>query len=122
MIVRDLHASGIEVMVWKSDKEVIMKLLKWTILGVGIWGLSLIWPEINLMLSLPVSLGLIGMSLVGLLAVAVLTLLERQLEQATTRYQPLLAPAQASHAQPTRPMLREVICNPSSRPTRPMAV
>lgn len=35
-----------------------LKVLKWMGLGLVIWSLSLVWPEINLILTLPVMAGL----------------------------------------------------------------
>jgi hypothetical protein len=37
----------------------IMKMLKWVGLGLVIWSLSLLWPEINLILTPPVMIGLV---------------------------------------------------------------
>lgn len=34
-------------------------VLKWIGLGAVIWGLSLLWPEVNLVLTLPVLAGLV---------------------------------------------------------------
>jgi hypothetical protein len=34
-------------------------ILKWMGLGVAIWSLSLVWPEVNLVLTLPVIAGLV---------------------------------------------------------------
>lgn len=34
-------------------------LLKWIALGVTIWSLSLVWPDLNLSLTLPVIAGLV---------------------------------------------------------------
>lgn len=36
-----------------------LNILKWLGLGVVIWGMTLVWPEINLALTLPVIVGLI---------------------------------------------------------------
>ena len=36
-----------------------LRVLKWIGLGVVIWGLSLLWPEINLVLTPPVMAGLV---------------------------------------------------------------
>lgn len=36
-----------------------LNLLKWLSLGIAIWGITLVWPEINLILTLPVMAGLV---------------------------------------------------------------
>lgn len=98
-----------------------MKLLKWIGLGIGIWAVSLVWPEINLGLFVPVIIGLFGLS-------GILALLDQRFDQAliqstATAHRPAETSAPARHAQSTRPMLGEVIRhNTASRPTRPVAV
>jgi hypothetical protein len=37
----------------------VLNVLKWLGLGVAIWGVSLLWPEINLALTPPVMAGLV---------------------------------------------------------------
>jgi|GEM_PF-1901839 len=36
-----------------------LNLLKWLILGIAIWSITLVWPEINLILTLPIMVGLV---------------------------------------------------------------
>ena len=46
-----------------------MKGLKLVGLGIAIWGLSLLWPEVNLVLTLPVMIGVVlGLGVASLLA------------------------------------------------------
>jgi hypothetical protein len=53
-----------------------MKAIKLVGLGVVVWGLSLIWPEVNQLLNLPVMLG----GVLGLSAVAAAYLLLQRVE------------------------------------------
>jgi F0F1-type ATP synthase assembly protein I len=53
-----------------------MRVLKWVILGIAIWGLGLLWPEVNQIRGWPVIVGLV----LGLGA----TILVHILDKATT--------------------------------------
>ena len=49
--------------------SMIVKVLKIIGLGVAIWGLSLLWPEVNLVLTPPVMIGVVlGLGAAELLA------------------------------------------------------
>jgi uncharacterized protein involved in exopolysaccharide biosynthesis len=57
----------------------LMKGLKLTGLGVGIWGLSLSWPDVNLMLAPSVIIGmLLGLGVAVLLAYVLLQRLDQR--------------------------------------------
>ena len=105
-----------------------MKLLKWIGLGISIWAVSLVWPEVNLGLSVPVMVGLVGLSGLGLMMVGLLALLEQHLDRGlaqptSTVHRQVETSPPVWHAQPTRPMLGAVIRhNTASRPTRPVAI
>jgi hypothetical protein len=58
--------------------SMLMKGLKIVGLGVAIWGLSLLWPEVNLVLTPPVMIGVVlGLGVVALLAY----ILDQRLDQ-----------------------------------------
>ena len=57
--------------------SMLMKGLKIVGLGIAIWGLSLLWPEINLVLTPPVMIGVV----LGLGAAALLACLLGRLDQ-----------------------------------------
>lgn len=58
--------------------RLIMKGLKLVGLGVAIWGLSLLWPEVNLVLTPPVMIGVgLGLGVVVVVAYA----LDQHLDQ-----------------------------------------
>ena len=105
-----------------------MKLSRWIGLGLSLWAASLVWPEINGLLSFPITIGLIGVSLLGLLALVFLSLLEQYDDQPGDRGQDSStsrsseAEAKPNHAQPTQPTLGAALCNSASRPTRPIAI
>jgi hypothetical protein len=57
----------------------LMKGLKIVGLGVAIWGLSLLWPEVNLVLTLPVMMGVVlGLGVVTLLACILVQYLDQR--------------------------------------------
>jgi hypothetical protein len=57
----------------------IMKGLKFVGLGVAIWGLSLLWPEVNLMLTPPVMIkGVLGLGAAVLLVYVLSQLLDQR--------------------------------------------
>ena len=57
----------------------IMKGLKFVGLGVAIWGLSLLWPEVNLMLTLPMMTGVVlGLGAAALLVYVLSQLLDQR--------------------------------------------
>jgi hypothetical protein len=104
-----------------------MKLFKWIYLAVIVWGLSLVWPEVNLIISPALTIGL----LVGLTMIGLAHLLDQHLNQMDEKpgyqigdtlhcqiTQPLPRPR---HAQPTQPMAT-VSYSLSSNPTRPIRV
>jgi len=70
-----------------------MKALKLAGLGIVIWGLSLIWPEVNQVLTGPVMIGM----LFGLGAVTVAYVLVR-------RFNHDFGDSSASQDQPTQPL------------------
>jgi uncharacterized membrane protein len=56
----------------------IMKGLKFVGLGVAIWGLSLLWPEVNLMLTPPTMMGVVlGLGAAALLVYVLSQLLDQ---------------------------------------------
>jgi len=58
--------------------SMIVKGLKFVGMGIVIWGLSLLWPEVNLVLTLPVMIGVV----LGLGSAAVLAyVLGQRLDQ-----------------------------------------
>jgi hypothetical protein len=62
--------------------SMLMKGLKIVGLGVAIWGLSLLWPEVNLVLTPPVMIGVV----LGLGAAALLVyVLDQRLDQRCDR-------------------------------------
>jgi hypothetical protein len=104
-----------------------MKWLKIIGLGVAMWGLSLIWLQVNELLTSPVVLGLI----IGLAIMAPAYLLGQHIGRRSHRSEPASRPqldrtrpalvfARKHHSLPTRPM--PVVKNPHSRPTRPMPI
>lgn len=49
--------------------SMVVKGLKWVGMSVVIWGLSLLWPEVNLVLTLPIMIGVVlGLGAAALLA------------------------------------------------------
>jgi hypothetical protein len=62
--------SNKQVVIDRGDKmSMLMKGLKVVGLGVAIWGLGLLWPEVNLVLTLPVMIGVVlGLGAAALLA------------------------------------------------------
>jgi hypothetical protein len=55
-------------------------MLKWIGLGVIIWSLSLLWPEVNLVLSLPLLAGLV-LALTAIILAYVLGYYHSQIDQ-----------------------------------------
>lgn len=124
------------------------KVWRIVILGLVIWSLALLWPELNRLLTPMAMIGLIGsISVIGTMAILLAWMVERALRQRQLsrelsqqrRFiharptQPVLSTA-SLHAEPTRPMPRLTpspasaptrpvpVHNPSSRPTRPVAI
>ena len=57
----------------------IMKGSKFVGLGVAIWGLSLLWPEVNLMLTPPIMIGVVlGLGTAALLVYVLSQLLDQR--------------------------------------------
>jgi hypothetical protein len=79
-----------------------MKLLKIVGLGIAIWGSSLLWPEVNLVLTPAVMVGLI----IGFIAmIPVVGVLRRRLDQ---HHQQTKGDGQNHSSHPTHPI--PVIC------------
>jgi hypothetical protein len=99
-----------------------MKELKVILLGIAIWSLSLLWPEVNQLLSplativLMVVIGTTGLGIIALIYV---------LEQKSGQEQDDLygETGYDFHSRVTRPMPAFVTGNdPASEPTRPLVV
>lgn len=60
-----------------------LNMLKWLGLGVVIWSMTLVWPEINLALTLPVIVGLI-VALTAIILAYVLGYYYSQVDQSKT--------------------------------------
>lgn len=69
-----------------------MKVLKIISLGIALWGLTLIWPEINQHLTQPVTLRLIG----GLSLVMLAYIIAQHLDWYHDRHQPQPHPSDSS--------------------------
>ena len=105
-----------------------MKLLKIVSLGIIIWGLSLIWLDLNQMAA---SLIMLGLAL-GLAALLPAYFLGKHLGKHSNRRMPeqvfavhrlrstAVVYARNHHSLPTRPM--PVVQTLNSRPTRPMPI
>ncbi len=78
-----------------------LHLLKWLSLGIAIWAVTLVWPEINLILTLPVITGL-ALALAVIILAYGLGYYHSQVDQSKT---------------PSRDQTKP---NHSSRPSRPV--
>lgn len=78
-----------------------LHILKWLSLGIAIWSVTLIWPEINLVLTLPVITGL-TVALTAIILAYILGYYHSQVDQSKT------------------PCRDEGKPNHSSRPSRPV--
>ena len=103
-----------------------MKLLKILSVGLAIWGLTLLWPEVNLLLNPPVMIVLA----IGLSAVSFAYFLGLRFGQPNgngdmgqSLYAPAVQPATSgrrSHSRPTLPLRATEGHRHHSRPTRPI--
>jgi hypothetical protein len=89
-----------------------MKLLKIIGLGLAIWGMTLLWPEINQLLTPPITWVLV----IGLLAVMMAYFLGQHFGQSNGNGNT----GHALHTQPTRPVAVTAQRRPNSRPTLPL--
>lgn len=78
-----------------------LKMLKWVSLGVTIWSITLIWPEINLVLILPVITGL-SVALTAIILAYVLGYYHSQVDQSKTPCRDEVKPKHPSR--PSRPV------------------
>ena len=100
-----------------------MKSLKILSVGLAIWGIMLLWPEVNLLLTPPVMIALA----IGLSAVSFAYFLGLRFGQperdGQTLYAPAVQPATSgrhSHSRPTLPLRATGGQKLQSRPTRPI--
>ena len=105
-----------------STKGNDMKELKVVLLGIAIWSLSLLWPEVNRLLS-PLATAVL-MVIITATALGVITLiyvLEQELGQEQSyQYEET---GYDFHSRVTRPMSVLISGNdPASEPTRPLVV
>lgn len=78
-----------------------LNILKWLGLGVVIWSMTLVWPEINLALTLPVIMGLI-VALTAIILAYVLGYYHSQVDQSKTPCRDEGKPKHSSR--PSRPV------------------
>jgi hypothetical protein len=103
-----------------------MKSLKFLSVGIVFWGMTLLWPEVNLLLTPPVMIALV----IGLSAISFAYFLGLRFGQpdgngnsGQNLYAPAVQPAtkgQHSHSRPTLPLRATRRQNLHSRPTRPI--
>lgn len=115
-----------------------MKELKVVLLGIAIWSLSLLWPEVNRHLSpLATAILMVVIGATGLGVIALIYVLEQKSDRTqdslyretdydfhsrVTRPLAVLISGNDPASEPTRPLVVIRGQNHASRPTRPMAV